>query len=100
VTSKSGDALADSKLSCAPPPEHGMREFHWLLFAPAAPGRQQGFTAACDLWRWNGNVWRSITVPGAQFSADELYDQGWRYCGPCIDKVARVEIVAAAAPDR
>jgi CheY-like chemotaxis protein len=95
VTSKWGSRLVDARLSCEPPPEHSLTEFHWLLFAQAAPDRQQDFSAACDLWRWNGNFWRSITVPGAQFSPAELYDQGWRYCGPCADKVARVEIVPA-----
>jgi CheY-like chemotaxis protein len=95
VASKWGDLLVDAKLTCEPPPEHGFCEFHWLLFAQATPGRQQGFSAACDLWRWNGTGWRSITVPGAQFSPAELHDQGWRYCGPCPGKVAQVEILPA-----
>jgi CheY-like chemotaxis protein len=85
--------LVDSKLTCEPPPERDQHEFHWLLFVDQVAGGPHAFNAACDLWRWSRGAWRSTTVPGASFTPDEMYDQGWRYCGPCVDKTARVVVL-------
>ena len=100
VSAKAGHRLLDKKLSCEPPPEYGHFEFHWLLFATSSAERHHGFSATCDLWRWSATRWRSITVPGAQFSPDEMHDQGWRYCGPCAEKIARVEILPEGTAER
>jgi CheY-like chemotaxis protein len=91
--SRNGHRLVDSKLTCEPPPDRDQHEFHWLLFVDQAPGAQHAFNAACDLWRWSRGAWRSVTVPGASFTPDEMYDQGWRYCGPCEDKMAHVVVL-------
>ena len=93
VSVKSSHHLLDKKLSCEPPPENNHFEFHWLLFATPSSERHHGFSANCDLWRWSATNWRSITVPGANFSPEELHDQGWRYCGPCVERRAQVEIL-------
>ena len=88
--------LVGSPVPCEPPVEHRRKEFHWLLLAAPSSTSVHTFSAACDLWRWVGFEWRSVTVPGAIFAPEELYAQGWRYCGPCIQKVVRVDVLAAS----
>ena len=87
--------LVGSPVPCEPPVDHRRKEFHWLLLAMPVSPAVHTFSAACDLWRWIGYEWRSITVPGAVFTAEEMYAQGWRYCGPCIQKVVRVDVLPA-----
>jgi hypothetical protein len=84
--------LVDKNRTCAPPPERPQHEFHWLLYTDEAGTRTESFRAQCDLWRWSNAAWRNISVPGAKFSPDEMYEQGWRYCGPCVEKTALVEV--------
>jgi len=86
--------LVDKRLFCEPP--HGQEgyEFHWLVFVKPDFGAIRAFNTTCDLWRWNERNWRSVAVPGAQFSPEEMHDQGWRYCGPCADKIATIEVSA------
>lgn len=79
--------------TCAPARDRSQHEFHWLLYTDPAPADVRAYTATCDLWRWSGFIWHSIAVPGAHFSPDEMYEQGWRYCGPCVEKTAMVEVV-------
>ncbi len=90
-----GVHLVGSPVPCEPPVEHRRKEFHWLLLAMPSSSTVHTFSAACDLWRWVGFEWRSVTVPGAVFAPEELYAQGWRYCGPCIQKVVRVDVLPA-----
>ena len=90
-----GSHLVGSPVPCEPPVDHRRKEFHWLLLATPASSAVHTFSAACDLWRWVGFEWRSVTVPGAVFAAEEMYAQGWRYCGPCIQKVVRVDVLPA-----
>ncbi len=80
--------LVDSRLSCAPPPGATNHEFHWLLFVNETPDAARAFSTTCDLWRWSGAKWRSTAVVGAEFSPDEIFEHGWRYCGPCVDATA------------
>jgi CheY-like chemotaxis protein len=88
--------VAGATRSCAPPGNRNQYEFHWLLYTDPAPQGQyreaHAYTTTCDLWRWSGAVWQSIAVPGAHFSPEEMYQQGWRYCGPCVEKTAIVEV--------
>lgn len=97
VRAKNGHRLVDSKLSCEPPQDREQHEFHWLLYVTPASETLHPFSAACDLWRWSRGTWRSVTVPGAQFSPEEMHDQGWRYCGPCLERIARVQVRIAGA---
>jgi CheY-like chemotaxis protein len=85
--------LVDSRLTCEPPDDRYRHEFHWLLFVKPGEPHPEAFSATCDLWRWSRSAWRSVSVPGAAFSPDEMYRDGWRYCGPCTDMTARVEII-------
>ena len=85
--------LVDRARSCAPPGDGGQHEFHWLLYTEPGKVDVPVYSSVCDLWRWSDSTWRSIAVPGAHFSPDEMYEQGWRYCGPCAEKTATVEIV-------
>jgi len=85
--------LVDSTRRCAPRRDRSQHEFHWLLYTDPAAVDVGVYSSVCDLWRWSGSVWRSIAVPGANFSPEDMYDQGWRYCGPCIEKTATVEVV-------
>ena len=84
--------VVGSTRTCAPPRDQNPHEFHWLLYTDPAPMKVGVYTATCDLWRWSGSTWQSISVAGAHFSPDEIYDQGWRYCGPCVEKTAMVEV--------
>jgi hypothetical protein len=84
--------LVDKQRTCQPQRTDLQYEFHWLVFAAAAPNNVPTYSANCDLWRWADGSWRSIAVPGARFTPDELYDHGWRYCGPCLDPRAVVEV--------
>ena len=85
--------LVDATRRCAPRHDRRQHEFHWLLYTDPAAVDVGVYSSVCDLWRWSGSVWRSIAVPGAHFSPEDMYDQGWRYCGPCIEKTAIVEVV-------
>jgi CheY-like chemotaxis protein len=84
--------LVDKKRSCAPPLDRPQHEFHWLLYTDEGVAGVKSFSARCDLWRWSNAAWRNISVPGAQFSPDEMYEHGWRYCGPCVEKTAIVQV--------
>jgi CheY-like chemotaxis protein len=84
--------VAGSVRSCVPSRDGHQHEFHWLLYTDPAPAQGHVFTSTCDLWRWKNTTWQSIAVPGAHFSPDEMYEQGWRYCGPCVEKSAIVEV--------
>jgi CheY-like chemotaxis protein len=85
--------LADKRLTCEPLRDQDQYEFHWLLYVDPLSGKSGTFRTTCDLWRWSGSVWRSITAGGAKFTPDELYGFGWRYCGPCVEKSACVKVV-------
>jgi CheY-like chemotaxis protein len=91
---------ADAVSSCQPPPDHQHHEFHWLVYVDPAFDQEPTVHAACDLWRWHRSTWVSTTVPGARFSSMEMHDQGWRYCGPCPDRMARVEIQSGGRLER
>jgi hypothetical protein len=97
VSAKHGHRLVDSRLSCEPPQDREQHEFHWLLYVTPVSETLHPFSANCDLWRWSRGTWRSVTVPGAQFSPEEMHDQGWRYCGPCLERTARVQVRIAGA---
>ncbi len=84
--------LVGKTRSCAPPENRDQHEFHWLLYTEQAAPGPHVFSAVCDLWRWSGSSWRSIAVPGARFSPDEMHEQGWQYCGPCFERTAVVEV--------
>jgi len=79
--------------SCQPPPDCARHEFHWLLFADTVSPEVCNFTTSCELWRWSDSLWKSIVVQGAHFPPDEMFEQGWRYCGPCFEQTATVDIV-------
>jgi CheY-like chemotaxis protein len=85
--------LVDTKRSCVPPTDRGQHEFHWLLYTDERDAAVESFSARCDLWRWSNRKWCNISVPGAHFSPDEMYEHGWRYCGPCADKTASVQVM-------
>jgi hypothetical protein len=82
---------------CEPAGEDRAQEFHWLAYVGPAVREGRGFSAACELWRWAAGEWRSISVPGARFSPEEMHAQDWRYCGPCVQRFAQV---AVGAPRR
>jgi CheY-like chemotaxis protein len=84
--------LVDRKRTCRPPADRPQHEFHWLLYTDESGAAVKNFSASCDLWRWSNSTWRNISVPGAQFSPDEMYEHGWRYCGPCVEKTALVQV--------
>ena len=84
-----GQAFPDLK-SCVPPADAGQHQFHWLAHIASLPPKDPSASVPCELWRWNRQAWKSIYVPGANFFAAELYEQGWRYCGPCVEKLTRV----------
>jgi CheY-like chemotaxis protein len=92
VGSERDRQLVDARRLCEPPRDRDQYEFHWLLYTDAASNEKSSFTANCDLWRWSGSTWRSVSAAGAQFTPEEMYGHGWRYCGPCIEKTARVEV--------
>jgi hypothetical protein len=79
--------------SCAPPEGREQNEYHWLLFAEPGAAYPDSFGTECELWRWHRGSWRSVAVPGASFSPDDMYRDGWRYCGPCENAIAQVQIV-------
>jgi len=87
--------LVDTRPHCEPPPDLALHEFHWLVYVKPDFAAIRAFNTSCDLWRWSNGSWRSVAVPGAQFSREEMHDQGWRYCGPCADKMAMIEVSAA-----
>jgi CheY-like chemotaxis protein len=93
VGQKGSRALAAATPLCQPPEDQAGYEFHWLIYVDPMAGEGGSFRAPCDLWRWSGTVWRSIAPGGAKFTPDELYTHGWRYCGPCIEKTAIVEVL-------
>ena len=85
--------LVGPTLTCAPPLDRDQHEFHWLLFLDGSSGAAgSSYTGNCDLWRWARSGWYSISAPGAAFGPEDMFEQGWRYCGPCLDQKARVEI--------
>jgi len=85
--------LADKRLTCEPPRDGDQYEFHWLLYVEPQTNERRAFRSTCDLWRWSGSSWCSITAGGARFTPDEIYGFGWRYCGPCVERTALVEVV-------
>ena len=91
---------ADAVSSCQPPQDHQQHEFHWLVYVDPGFDQEPTVHAACDLWRWHRSTWVSTAVPGARFSPMEIHDQGWRYCGPCPDRMARVEILSGGRLER
>jgi CheY-like chemotaxis protein len=96
MTVKGRLRLFDTMRSCRPQAPCDQHCFHWLVFVPSDLETGDGFTAPCELWRWVRGAWSSTAVTGAVFSPDEMYEQGWRYCGPCEEKVAQIEITTKA----
>jgi CheY-like chemotaxis protein len=84
--------LADKRLTCEPPRDGDQYEFHWLLYVESQTDERRAFRSTCDLWRWSGSSWCSITAGGARFTPDEIYGFGWRYCGPCVERSAWVDV--------
>jgi CheY-like chemotaxis protein len=84
--------LADKRLTCEPPRDGDQYEFHWLLYVEPHTDERRTFRSTCDLWRWSGSSWCSITAGGARFTPDEIYGFGWRYCGPCVERSAWVDV--------
>jgi len=69
---------------CIPGDDQQGHMFHWLVFVAAPPKGKDAVSAACDLWRWHKGEWRSVFVPGAKFTPEEMHEQGWRYCAPSV----------------
>ncbi len=85
--------LIDPRQTCAPPTSRDQHEYHWLLFVEPGTIYPNRFAAECELWRWHRGNWRSVAVPGANFSPDDMYRDGWRYASSCDNAAVRVEIV-------
>lgn len=79
-----------SEFVCRPPMEQNREHLHWLAFVRNKDQSGFPFRVECELWRWAHDSWHCLTLPGASFSAEEMYEQGWRYCKPCPTLVALV----------
>jgi CheY-like chemotaxis protein len=99
MTVKGRQRLFSGGLSCKPQAHRDQHGFHWLVFVDRDLATIGHFTVQCDLWRWVHGRWASATVAGAVFTPDEMFDQGWRYCGPCEDRAAQIEITARTRQD-
>jgi len=91
------DNLSDPCYTCAPLANWDQQEYHWLLYVESGAIYPDHFSAECELWRWNRGSWRSLAVPGASFSPDVMYRDGWRYCCTCDNATARVDIIEPKA---
>jgi CheY-like chemotaxis protein len=100
ITVNGKQRLFNDGRACAPQAYRDRHGFHWLVFLPRDLEKPGVFTVQCDLWRWVHGAWSSTTVAGAVFTPDEMYEQGWRYCGPCEDKTAQVEIAVRSREEK
>jgi len=85
-----GRPTQDGTLRCEPGEDHRKHTFHWLVYVAPALGGIKTLSAACDLWRWHEGEWRSVFVPGATFTPEELSAQGWRYCAPSVQVFVKI----------
>jgi CheY-like chemotaxis protein len=88
--------LTDPRATCAPPSHLDQSEYHWLLFVEPGTNYPDQFSLECELWRWHRGSWRSVAVPGANFSPDAMYRDGWRYGSACDTATAQVTIIEPA----
>ena len=79
-----------SEFTCSPSVDQRREELHWLAFVNGDRRASFPFQVQCELWRWEHGAWHCVTLPGAVFTASQMYDQGWRYCKPCPALIAVV----------
>ena len=58
-------------VTCAPPPEHADKEWHWLRYEDSPP----------EPVRWHGHFWERA---GYWLDPSRTHELGWRYVGPAI----------------